>query len=145
MQKNQLFYLLLPWQNETLLCALKRVLQYPIKVQQFVCYKKACIFGRLIQPRQYLIQHILLPFKIKCYLKKSSRSFDVQISLSFMRFHALQLSVLFAKINVHREFRYITNFTQKVNWKISFLCSYLRLYLWNYRIHVGDQNQRAIM
>ena len=114
-------------------------------VEQFVCYKKACIFGRLIQPRQYLIQHILLPFKIKCYLKKSSRSFDVQISLSFMRFHALQLSVLFAKKSVHREFRYITNFTQKVNWKISFLCSYLCLYLWNYRIHVGDQNQRAIM
>ena len=129
MQKNQFFYLLLPWQNETLLCALKRVLQYPIKVQQFLCYKKACIFGRLIQPRQYLIQHILLPFKIKCYLKKSSRSFDVQISLSFMRFHALQLSVLFAKKSVHREFRYITNFTQKVNWKISFLCSYLCLYL----------------
>ena len=129
MQKNNFFYLLLPWQNETLLCILKRVLQYPIKVQQFVCYKKACIFGRLIQPRQYLIQHILLPFKIKCYLKKSSRSFDVQISLSFMRFHALQLSVLFAKKSVHREFRYITNFTQKVNWKISFLCRYLRLYL----------------
>ena len=131
MQKK-LFYLLLPWQNETLLCALKRVLQYPIKVRLYnnlYAHKKACTFSRLIQPCQYLIQHILLPFKMKSSFKKSSTSSDVQISLSFMHFHAHKLSVLFAKKSVHWEFRYITNFTQKVNWKISFLCCYLRLYL----------------
>ena len=129
MQKNKFFYLLLPWQNETLLCALKRVLQYPIKVQQFVCYKKACIFGRLIQPRQYLIQHRLLPFKIKCYLKKKFDEFRCANFSQFYAFSRSQTFSPFCKKSVHREFQYITNFTQKVNWKISFLCSYLRLYL----------------
>ena len=140
--------MLLPWQNETLLCALKRVLQYPIKVRQYnnlYAHKKACTFSRLIQPCQYLIQHILLPFKMKSSFKKK---FDEFGCANFSQFHAFSRSQTFSpfcKKSVHREFRYITNFTQKVNWKISFLCHYLRLYLWNYRIHVGDQNQRAIM
>ena len=146
---KKLFYLLLPWQNETLLCALKRVLQYPIKVRLYnnlYAHKKACTFSRRIQPHQYLIQHILLPFKMKSSFKKKVRRVRMCKFLSVSCFfHAPKLSVLFAKKSVHWEFRYITNFTQKVNWKISFLCCYLRLYLWNYRIHVGDQNQRAIM
>ena len=131
MQK-QLFYLLLPWQNETLLCALKRVLQYPIKVRLYnnlYAHKKACTFSRLIQPCQYLIQHKLLPFKMKSSFKKK---FDEFGCANFSQFHAFSRSQTFSpfcKKSVHREFRYITNFTQKVNWKISFLCSYLRLYL----------------
>ena len=98
-------------------------------VQQFVCYKKACIFARLIQPRQYLIQHILLPFKIKCYFKKKFDEFRCANFSQFYAFSRSQTFSPFCKKSVHREFQYITNFTQKVNWKITFLCCYLNLYL----------------
>ena len=112
MQK-QLFYLLLPWQNETLLCALKRVLQYPIKVRLYnnlYAHKKACTFSRLIQPCQYLIQHILLPFKMKSSFKKK---FDEFGCANFSQFHAFSRSQTFSPfckkkcalgVSIHNQF-----------------------------------------